>query len=262
MVLRLLKDVFADNCPDSNFLGNGHSAVVFDAALWDNSMFMHLFTCMRGGIVASLDVQKPALIKFSIVRDSQQYEGSIRENTIHRYLSLTQVVVKSTTLSISRNIPRFFFSGYLPGFYVTVMQNMHGYVSLQQHLSSDQLTADDYVNIEWMLYRLWCLSVAHADVHLRNLMWHPRLRQVVLIDFGNAMFLPPSIVARLHEAFHPHNDAISTWFQNLSTYVRAVIGSRGHTGFQADGHMLRHIRNVVADQHNIQSSRCKLRDAT
>lgn len=255
MIMRLMKDLFEQSPPELELVGSGHFGVVYCATKCSPDFFSHLLSLMCGTIIGICHVDQPVVLKFSIITNTQQYENSVRENTIHRYLSICKAPVKGHRLSVSRMVPRFYFSGYLHGFYVTVMQQMYGYVSLQQHLTTRRLTADDYVLIEWMLYQMWCLSVIHADVHLRNILWEPRLHQVVLIDFGNAMFLPPSITSQLHACFDPCNDAVVTWFKFLSTYARAVIGSRYLTGFQPDGWMLRHIRDAVADPQNIECAR-------
>ena len=81
-------------------------------------------------------------------------------------------------------------------------------------------------------------------VHLRNLLWQPKLREVVLLDFGNAMILPPTITAELAKTFSPINDPLAVYLKHLSTLVRAVIDGRHLTNSQPDSHMLRHLQGL------------------
>lgn len=258
MVLRLLRDAALD-CEHLEYIGSGQSAVVYDATRTDIMFFKYLLQLLQSCIVSSVAVHQPVVLKCSIVCNAQDYDHAVRENTIHRYMSKCSAFANGFHISTSANVPLFFFAGYMSGWYITVMQNIQPCVSLQHHLSCNQLSATNFVAIEQLLYQMWCLSVVHADVHLRNLMWHPLLQRPMLVDFGNAMFLPQSMVMRLRAEFHPTNDAISVWFAQLSAYARAIIGSRDLTGFRPDGIMLRYLLQQVQDPENIASARKRLR---
>ena len=241
MVMKLMRSLLGDH--KLSFIGNGNSAVVYDASACEPEVFDRLFHMLTAPLVKSLRIQGYVVIKFSIIGGMSAYEDAIRENTVHRYLSSNQTLIQRTPLTIDSCVPAFFFSGYLSGWYVTVMQNMRfPYISLQQHLADGPLVVADYIMLERMLYQMWSISVVHADVHLRNIVFNPKTHHFVLLDFGNAMFLPPTYTKRVKRSLASRDDAVTVWFTHLSVYVRSVVGSRNLAGFQPDGYLLRSLK--------------------
>ena len=240
-VMSLLKSRFSPHTNDLTFVGNGNSAVVYDASECCNDFLQLLLRMLTSPIVGTLVITPPIVLKFTIITGVAAYEDAVRENTVHRYLSTATCTVKGHVLSMRQRVPKFFWAGYLSGWYVTAMQRVRG-ESLQQRLAVAPLTSCEYDAVQRLFYDMWCMGVVHADAHQRNLVWTGG--NCVILDFGNALFLPPVYVSRLKAAYmrDGHIDASDTWFAILSLYVRSVIGHRGLRGYQPDGLLLATLR--------------------
>ncbi len=247
-VMSLLKSLFPE--PDAGqltslvFVGSGSSAVVYDASRCDQAFLSELFRMLTSPMVKTLRVHDPVVLKFTVITSIRSYEDAVRENTVHRYLSTVSTDIKGHIISVKDQVPLFFWSGYLSGWYITAMQYVRS-ESLQQRLATGPLSVHEYADVQRMFYHMWCLGVAHADAHLRNIVYRPGLARenYMMLDFGNALFLPHAYVKRLRDTYHPRSDAVAVWFVQLSLYVRTIVGSRGLRGFQPDGLLLNTLKH-------------------
>lgn len=244
-VMSLLKSLFDAGDLHLAFIGSGNSAVVYDASDCRDDFLEVLLRMLTSPIVGQrIEVSAPIVLKFTIVTGVAAYEDAVRENTVHRYLSSVTALVHGRTLSVRKHVPTFYWAGYLSGWYITAMQRVQG-ETLQQRLTVGPLTSSQYDAVQRTFYDMWCLGVVHADAHLRNLVW--TMDGCVMLDFGNALFLPSEYVSRLRAAYAQGGrlDAPTVWFAVLSLYVRSVIGSRGLRGFQPDGLLLASLRRAA-----------------
>ena len=132
-VLSLLKSLNAENVNRLAFVGSGSSAVVYDASRCDEAFLDGLLRLLTAPIVRTLQVHKPVVLKFTVITSIRSYEDAVRENTIHRYLCTASTNIKGHIISVKQQVPVFFWSGYLSGWYVTAMQYVRN-KSLQQRL--------------------------------------------------------------------------------------------------------------------------------
>lgn len=254
MVLAMMRARFGQH--DLKFVGNGEFAVVYDVSACEPALLEQLLHCLTSPLVTSWCPTGPVVLKFTIVPDTTAYQNVTRENLIHRFLSSASITVKGHQLEMGARVPAFFYAGYLDGWYVTAMEAIEG-ISLQDKTAVDALTQQEYQNVQKLLYDMWCLGVVHADVHTRNIMCvscdNDRY-SFVLIDFGNALFLPAVFVRRLRDSFNPDADAVQIWSDVLSLYVRTIIGSRYLRGFQPDGLLLKTLRPPKSQLSNLKAS--------
>jgi len=223
-----------------SFMHAGASGLLFDLPAGVAANLVQRFQC----IILSTPMPDTTVAKFVPLRRATDWLDFQREAHVQRRLC-TQGTLKP-------HVPRLHFAGWSGEWCVLVMAHVAG-VTLAQHLlDEDYVGRRLFTRLERMLYLCWLTGVVHADLHYSNILLRRLPRGVgglwpVLLDFGNAVCLPDDMVRRLERTFRWYNTASDVYFDQLSLYVRKVMGARGVAKFNPDGLTLRLLENRLSD---------------
>jgi len=155
-------------------------------------------------------VESTKLLESRGTRETRKYTQRVtNESMVHASLS----EFKGPRGMSGRSFPTFYMSWMDPtyGVHVTISEFIRGitldtYTSVTNTASLKVLRA-----FERALRTMWYAGFAHFDTHLLNVMITKRPQRVVLLDFGRAHKIPPSIHARIVRAIDAGDHLESVW---------------------------------------------------
>lgn len=197
-------------------------------------------------------------------KDSSFYQENIRENVVHKRLSVALCYSPPRAdrpICVSRHVPKFFLSfiqgapGRLES--VTVM-DLAGNMDLDKFVSRKDIPVSLFVEIERAICSMWLAGYIHGDLHRANLMIDTRTYSIKLIDFGFALKMPPGFVdvlARRISNMIARGDMKSlgeVWTEKpidgklrLINYSNRVMKGKGYPWYNPDYKILRTLFNQV-----------------
>jgi serine/threonine protein kinase len=197
-------------------------------------------------------------------KDSSFYQENIRENVVHKRLSVALCYSPPRAdrpICVSRHVPKFFLS-YIQGApgrleSVTVM-DLAGNMDLDKFVSRKDIPVSLFVEIERAICSMWLAGYIHGDLHRANLMIDTRTYSIKLIDFGFALKMPPGFVdvlARRISNMIARGDMKSlgeVWTEKpidgklrLINYSNRVMKGKGYPWYNPDYKILRTLYNQV-----------------
>lgn len=188
--------------------------------------------------------------------DEDELEIAVREAAVHQLVSGVKKgpAVSGRCVSLtSPRVPPFYMSAgaVMPSKdkvqVVTVMGSVAGAPVMSEAGWRVQApkTAEMYVAVEKAVAALWMAGVAHADLHMGNVLYDAATKNATVIDFGYAVELPDAARAALPKAL---GSAIERGAASLSAawrpkkeggvglrlYMNAVLAQRGWKEYNPD----------------------------
>lgn len=208
-------------------------------------------------------------------------KSRLKEASWHLFLATTEPVNLPgvNPVKASAFVPKFYRAGLVVDertdipFYVTLMSKAPG---TQVQRQKPTLTADAYVRIEQAVVALWVHGIAHADLHMENVLFDPVTRQATVIDFGSGTLLSPSLkkAVQANVVLGIANDIRSlgeVWLSSSKTVFGANIEAfvnrvqykrnpRRSAWYNPDGHALMNLYGKVRkeERHLIPTLRKQL----
>ena len=241
-------------------LGEGGYGTVCQLPAGRSEFVSHLWNDLQGRISFSgelPDTSHPVAIKFVPVTDSQELADALREARLHSWASHAVVPATSSHPEIlgSTILPELHFAGLgiigRRSYWMNVMDRVPG-----KPLRSRKLNAELYARVEKVVCSLWLIGLAHADLHIENILVDATGR-VTLLDLGLAVKLRRDLTEKFEAQFNVFRDPVRLFTEILRPYVYTVMHHRSLDFFNPDHRALTHLYNLVTDKDKVNAARLR-----
>lgn len=215
---------------------------------------------LRGRLTSAVHGAAPArgssfIVKVARVR-GHQLRDAVHAARVHAQLgsACARMGCASRKVCGSTFVPALHVAGAdrAAGVFVTAMAPVDG-ASLQSVFDRRGITAEVYAAAEKSVSSMWLLGVAHADMHMGNVLIDGA-GKAWIVDFGFAVALPADLRRTLLREINrapalTGSLANTVWYSKnmLHTYVNSVMARRRPARRNPDGKLLRALWNAMSD---------------